>query len=84
MLADVDTREGATWRHLDVSDAAAFDALAEEIGPVDLLINCAGITLGGATHEMSSEHWDRIIDVNIRGRGALPGLCGTFTGCLKR
>src|SRR3546814_18005467 len=63
---DIDPCDPAC-RVLDVRDAHAFAALADEVGPVDLLVSCAGISLGGATHEMSAEHWDRIIDVNIRG-----------------
>ena len=66
VLCDVAAIDGAC-RLLDVRDAAAFSALVEEVGPVDVLVNCAGISLGGVTHEMSAAHWDRIIDVNIRG-----------------
>ena len=50
-------------------DADAFRALVGEIGDIDLLCNNAGITMGGPTHELTAEHWDRTIDVNIRGRG---------------
>jgi NAD(P)-dependent dehydrogenase (short-subunit alcohol dehydrogenase family) len=66
VLADI-TGDDTTCRHLDVRDAAAFRRLAEAIEPIDMLVNCAGISLGGPTHEMSEAHWDRIIDVNIRG-----------------
>lgn len=66
VLADIATGDGAC-RHLDVRDAAAFAAFVDEIGRVDLLVSCAGMPLGGATHELSASHWDRIIDVNIRG-----------------
>ena len=66
VLADV-VKDDGVCRHLDVRDAVAFAALVGEIGRVDLLVNCAGISLGGATHELSSAHWDRVIDVNIRG-----------------
>ena len=62
-----DIAPGDSCRQLDVRDETAFAALAEDVGPVDLLVNCAGISMGGATHEMSSSHWDRIVDVNIRG-----------------
>lgn len=82
VLADVERRDGGTWRHLDVAHASAFEALVEEIGPVDLLINCAGITLGGATHEMSTAHWDRIIDVNIRG--VVNGVRAVYPSMVER
>jgi NAD(P)-dependent dehydrogenase (short-subunit alcohol dehydrogenase family) len=82
VLADVATGQGSACRHLDVRDAGAFDALVEEVGPVSLLINCAGISLGGATHEMSVSHWDRIIDVNIRG--VVNGIRAVYPSMIER
>lgn len=82
VLADVAARDGDPCRSLDVRDGAAFDALVREIGPVDLLINCAGISLGGATHEMSPSHWDRIIDVNIRG--VVNGVRAVYPSMIER
>lgn len=56
---------------LDVRDRAAvqaaIDAVVAEHGRLDLLFNNAGISLGGQTHEMSGEYWDRILDVNLMG-----------------
>ncbi|MSZ75784.1 MAG: SDR family NAD(P)-dependent oxidoreductase [Actinobacteria bacterium] len=56
---------------LDVTDAAAFQAIVDgvvaEHGRLDLLFNNAGITFGGETEELSLAQWDAIIDVNIRG-----------------
>ena len=56
---------------LDVRDADAVAAVVDDTaarhGGLDLLFNNAGISLGGATHEMPAAHWERIIDVNIRG-----------------
>ena len=34
---------------------------------LDLMFNNAGITFGGETHELTLDHWNAIIDVNIRG-----------------
>lgn len=84
VLADLVAGDGGC-RQLDVRDESAFRALVDEVGPVDLLINCAGISLGGATHEMSAAHWDRIIDVNIRGvvngvRAVYPSMIERGTG----
>jgi NAD(P)-dependent dehydrogenase (short-subunit alcohol dehydrogenase family) len=36
-------------------------------GTLDLLFNNAGISIGGETQELTLDHWDAIIDVNIRG-----------------
>lgn len=80
VLADVSQAAGCL--HLDVRDADAFEALAEEIGPVDVLVNCAGISMGGWTHELSLEHWERIIDVNIHG--VVNGVRAVYPSMLER
>jgi NAD(P)-dependent dehydrogenase (short-subunit alcohol dehydrogenase family) len=56
---------------LDVRDAAAVNALVTDVidrhGRIDLMFNNAGIVIGGRTDEMSVEHWDRVLDVNLKG-----------------
>jgi len=56
---------------LDVTDAgavlAAYRAVAAEHGRLDLVFNNAGIAVGGLAEEFTLEHWDRTIDVNLRG-----------------
>jgi NAD(P)-dependent dehydrogenase (short-subunit alcohol dehydrogenase family) len=56
---------------LDVTDAgavlAAYRAVADEHGRLDLVFNNAGIAVGGLAEEFALEHWDRTIDVNLRG-----------------
>ena len=55
----------------DVTDQAQVDALfahaENELGPVDVLVNNAG--LGGTTPvvEMSDEQWNRVLDVTLYG-----------------
>ena len=58
----------------DVSDPEqvkkAFAAVEDRLGPVDLLVNNAGIT-GSAQatrlHETPLSEWDRVVAVNVRG-----------------
>jgi NAD(P)-dependent dehydrogenase (short-subunit alcohol dehydrogenase family) len=55
----------------DVSDRASLDALRErverELGPVEILFNCAGITQRVPTLECSEELWSSIVDINLTG-----------------
>lgn len=61
----------AQARCLDVRDAAAFeravDDWAARHGGIDLLVNNAGIGVGGELQDLTLDHWDRIIDINLRG-----------------
>ncbi len=56
---------------LDVTDRDAFagavDDLVQTHGSIDYLINCAGISIGGPTHELTGSHWDAVVDVNLGG-----------------
>jgi NAD(P)-dependent dehydrogenase (short-subunit alcohol dehydrogenase family) len=56
---------------LDVTDAEAVSSLvasvAEEAGALDVMFNNAGISIGGETEQLTLDHWNSIIDVNIRG-----------------
>src|SRR6201988_4236788 len=53
-------------------DVSSFDACAEgvkkveaEVGPVDVLVNNAGITKDGAFHKMTPEQWNAVINTNL-------------------
>lgn len=56
---------------VDVSDAAAVHALAEQIlaatGNLDILVNNAGVTRDGLVMRLSEEDWDTVIDTNLKG-----------------
>jgi NAD(P)-dependent dehydrogenase (short-subunit alcohol dehydrogenase family) len=56
---------------LDVRDAGAVSALVQEVaaehGKLDLIFNNAGIAVGGQVDELTLDHWNRVIDVNLRG-----------------
>jgi NAD(P)-dependent dehydrogenase (short-subunit alcohol dehydrogenase family) len=56
---------------LDVVDARAigpaFDAAQSALGPIDILINNAGVGGEGAALDLSIETFDQTFDVNVRG-----------------
>ena len=55
----------------DVSDRAslqkALDAAVEQLGKVDILVNCAGITKRTPTLEVTDEEWASILETNLTG-----------------
>jgi len=51
---------------VDVTDRAAMDALAGEIGPVSVLMNNAGVG-GGGDALSNPDGWARVIGVNLLG-----------------
>ncbi|HEY9037422.1 MAG TPA: SDR family NAD(P)-dependent oxidoreductase [Roseovarius sp.] len=68
---------------LDVCDGAnvarAIESVEAELGPVDILINAAGITAEQGVVGHSDDLWQRVIDTNLTGafrltRAVLPGM----------
>jgi acetoacetyl-CoA reductase len=43
----------------------AREAVERELGPIDVLVNNAGITRDGVFHKMTSEQWSEVIRVNM-------------------
>ena len=56
-----------SYRGLDVTDAAAWQALVGEIGRVDVLINNAGIIHVASVEEQARGAWDATLAVNLTG-----------------
>jgi NAD(P)-dependent dehydrogenase (short-subunit alcohol dehydrogenase family) len=66
---------------VDVSDAAAVAAAAERIGPVDILINSAGIVgPGRPLWEITDQEWAATFAVNVTGTF---NLCRAFVGPMR-
>jgi len=71
------------WRQADVADfaqcASACEQLAEALGPIDTLINNAGISpkhdgQPAPIWQMSAEEWGRVVGVNLNGAFNLVAL----------
>jgi acetoacetyl-CoA reductase len=43
----------------------ATEAVERELGPIDVLVNNAGITRDGVFHKMNSDQWSEVIRVNM-------------------
>ena len=55
------------WNVSDMAGCAAGVARVEKaLGPVEILINNAGITRDGTFHKMSEQQWDEVLDVNLK------------------
>ncbi len=66
-------------RKLDVRSTEAVDALAKEVGPIDVLFNCAGFVHHGSVLECSDADWDFSFDLNVKSmhrtiKAFLPGM----------
>jgi NAD(P)-dependent dehydrogenase (short-subunit alcohol dehydrogenase family) len=71
----------------DLSDPAIPARIAAEVGPVDVLVNNAGLSVWGPTAQMSAETVDALFAANVRGPfllvGALaPGMVERGSGVI--
>jgi 3-oxoacyl-[acyl-carrier protein] reductase len=69
------------------SVAPMFDRIEQQFGPVDYLVNNAGINRDVLLAFMSEEQWDEVIDTNLRStylcsRLALPGMMRRGSGAI--
>jgi len=55
--------KGNVGNFMDCKHAA--EAVEKQLGPIDVLVNNAGITRDGVFHKMTSEQWSEVIRVNM-------------------
>jgi 2-keto-3-deoxy-L-fuconate dehydrogenase len=70
-----------------VRSTAAVEALARDIGPVDVLFNAAGFVHHGSVLDCSEADWDFSFDLNVKSmhrtiRAVLPGMLGRGGGSI--
>jgi 2-keto-3-deoxy-L-fuconate dehydrogenase len=76
---------GFSFAPLDVSDWTSVQNTVHDCGPIDLLVNCAGIMHVGKLHEVDPLDYDRVQSVNARGvflccRAAINGMLAAGRG----
>ena len=78
-LAELAGVDGIETRPLDVTDSAAIEATAREVGPPDVLFNCAGFVHHGSVLRTGEEEWRFSMTLNVDSmyhmiRAFLPGM----------
>jgi 2-keto-3-deoxy-L-fuconate dehydrogenase len=71
--------EGATCYSLDVRSTDAVNALSRQVGPIDILFNCAGFVHHGTVLDCSDADWDFSMDLNVKSmhrtiKAFVPGM----------
>ncbi|PVM90508.1 NAD(P)-dependent oxidoreductase [Caulobacter radicis] len=79
--------EGCEGRRLDVRDPDAINALAAELGAVDVLFNCAGYVHSGTILDCDEQAWAFSNDLNVTAqyraiRAFLPAMLAAGGGSI--
>ncbi len=87
LMADLKDQGVAEVDVLNVRDGAAVAAMAEKVGPVDVLFNCAGFVHHGTVLTTSDEDWDFSFDLNAKSmhrtiRAFLPAMLERGSGSI--
>jgi len=79
------------FKQVNVADMAsvkaAVEALVQETGRIDVLVNNAGITRDASLLKMTEEQWQQVIDVNLGGvfhctQAVAPVMVEQKSGCI--
>ncbi|MBO9545028.1 SDR family oxidoreductase [Caulobacter sp.] len=79
--------EGCEGRRLDVLDLDAINALAAELGAIDVLFNCAGYVHAGTILDCDEKAWAFSNDINVTAqyrtiRAFLPAMLAAGKGSI--
>ncbi len=74
-LKEIEGTNGIKVQTLDVLDADAINALAGEVGAVNILTNVAGFVANGSILECTDKDWDFSFDLNVK---AMYHMCKAF------
>ena len=61
-----DVNDSLTSHVVNLTDNGAIDAFANNVGPVDVLFNCAGFVHNGTILDCSEFDWDQTFDLNVK------------------
>jgi 2-keto-3-deoxy-L-fuconate dehydrogenase len=81
-LAELGEIPGISALKLGVTDRAMVEAVVADIGPIDVLFNCAGFVHSGNILESTEDEWDFAFDLNAKAMWRLMKL--TLPGMLAR
>ena len=86
-LAEIEGKDGIRTRVLDVTDETAIAKAAAEVGPIDVLFNCAGFVHHGTILECAPKDWDYSFNLNVKSmylvtRAFLPGMLAKGRGSI--
>ena len=87
LLDSLAAQTGCEVARLDVRDPAAITALAQRIGPVNVLFNGAGFVDSGSVLDCDDAAFDFSMDLNVRAmyrmmRAFLPGMLAQASGSI--
>ena len=87
LLDSLAAETGCEVARLDVRDPAAITALAQHIGPVNVLFNAAGFVDSGSVLDCDDAAFDFSMDLNVRAmyrmmRAFLPGMLAQASGSI--
>ncbi len=87
LLQALATETGCSTRRLDVTDAVAISAAAQDIGGIDVLFNGAGFVHSGTVLDCTEEEWAFGFELNVRSqfrmiKAFLPGMLSRGGGSI--